>query len=74
MTISGVPPPLPVAGKKPEWACDKFFQCSLVNSDVLLSAPTEVENGTEEILAAFFTRCPLRRAARTWGLCWRARI
>lgn len=68
MSISGVPPPLPVAEKKPEWACDNFFQCSLVNSDVLLSAPTEVETGTEEILAAFFYEVPAEAGNKNLGL------
>ncbi len=55
-------------GGRPEWACDKFFQCSLVNSDVLLSAPTEVENGTEEILAAFFYEVPAEAGSTNLGL------
>lgn len=55
-------------GGRPAWACDKFFQCSLVNSDVLLSAPTEVENGAEEILAAFFYEVPAEAGGKNLGL------
>ncbi len=58
----------PGGRRRPDWACDKFFQCSLVNSDVLLSAPGEVDDGAEEILAAFFYEVPAEAGGKNLGL------
>mgnify|MGYP000931486973 FL=1 len=46
------------AGKRPAWAHGKFFQCSLVTSDVLWKAPTTEDGGAEEVLAAYFYQVP----------------
>ena len=47
------------AGKRPKWARGKFFQCSLVTSDVLWKAPTAEDDGAEEVLAAYFYQVPV---------------
>ena len=46
------------AGRRPKWARVKFFQCSLVTSDVLWKAPSDEGGGAEEVLAAFFYQVP----------------
>jgi hypothetical protein len=47
------------AGKRPKWARGKFFQCSLVTSDVLWKAPTADDGGAEDVLAAYFYQVPV---------------
>lgn len=56
MPISDEKRPPHTVGKRPAWARGKFFQCSLVTSDVLWKAPSVEgkEENAEEVLAAFF--------------------
>ena len=51
MSISDEKRPPCSAGKRPKWARGKFFQCSLVTSDVLWKAPTADDGGAEDVLA-----------------------
>lgn len=59
MSISDEKRPPCSAGKRPKWARGKFFQCSLVTSDVLWKAPTADDGGAEDVLAAYFYQVPV---------------
>ena len=59
MPISDEKRPPRTAGKRPAWARGKFFQCSLVTSDVLWKAPTADDGGAEDVLAAYFYQVPV---------------
>ena len=54
------PPPCEAA--RPDWACGKFFQCSLLPRGVLWNTPSDTEDEAEEILAGFFYRVPAEEA------------
>ena len=53
--INGKPPD---GGRRPDWADDGYFFCSLLNRDVLLGASVAAPEGAEEKIAAFFYYVP----------------
>lgn len=68
MSISGDKPPPRAAGRRPAWARGKFFQCSLVTSDVRWKAPSAEGDGAEKVLAAFFYQVPAENSRINLGV------
>ena len=62
--INGKPPG---GGRRPDWADDGYFSCSLLNWDVLLGASVAAPEGAEEKIAAFFTISPPMKAGSIWA-------